>query len=104
MLCRIKADTSEPREVVAKKMRAEAMRGLMIRYCDDHRHRRPSRDIALVLTDSVSGSRETRDNSAAGLANLECADQSSSVDKAKVLLPVTLPMNRLRKGFCQLYY
>jgi hypothetical protein len=42
---------------------------------------RPSPDTALVLTVS------------------ECADQSSSVDKAKVLLPVTLPMNKLEKAF-----
>jgi hypothetical protein len=53
MRCRIKADTSEPpRGVVAKKIRDEAMRGLMKRYGDDHRYRPDRRQIYCVTAHS----------------------------------------------------
>jgi hypothetical protein len=52
-------------------------------------------NIALVLTIWFLG-----DDSGADLADLECADQQSSVDK--VLFPPPLPMDKHLKAFVQL--
>jgi len=54
MLCRIKADTSEPPcGVVAKKMRDEAMRSLMEGYGGDHRYSPDRRQMYCVTAHSL---------------------------------------------------